>query len=737
MDRNESKNLNTDEDEDFSEFRNPDEPAGEDEEGGEFASEEEDGGKFTPEDELAQDEPDDGYGEDAGYDVDTGDSVDAGYGGGAGDNEDTGDIVDAGYGESAGDEDVEFENHRRSPRRQFLRQDEYRSGFDERKTDRRKRKKKGNGLVRLLTVLLIITLILLAVCVIGLVYVQHGGKISFSVPSSFSRDSGSSATVAAQAAEEQNPAETAAASVSGTSAAEDADAAGQTDAAQNTEDSGEAAAASLEGQEDTGETGSAGEALASLTSAFSNDGLTAAETEEQTYSTDASGNLVIPEREAGSFEMEPEWTNTLVSTGDETLDEANRLAAGYDYDSAISLLQSAEGYADNADYQSAVAEYESEKAQCTPYPAMNTITHIFFHSLVVDTSRAFDENIAISKQDGTNKVNAYNEVMTTVDEFCRIISDMYEKGYVLVGLHDIAGMTQNADGTETMQFREILLPPGKTPFVLSVDDVSYYEYMTGHGFASRLVLDANGKVTNEYINPDGSVMYGSYDVLTILEDFIEAHPDFSYRGARGTLALTGYEGILGYRTSDYWYNWDCDYFREENLETRERLYYNNENIEQDKAAAKQVADAIRELGWTFASHSWGHRDMGAISYEEMVWDADMWEKEVQPLVGETDLMIFPKGADIDSWRGYAEDNQKFQYLKQLGFDYFCNVDSSQYWIQIGERGDYFRMGRRDLDGTRMWEAIESYVSPGSATNRLSDLFDVRTVFDWSRPTPVE
>ncbi|MGI6107184.1 MAG: polysaccharide deacetylase family protein [Lachnospiraceae bacterium] len=497
------------------------------------------------------------------------------------------------------------------------------------------------------------------------------------------------------------------------------------------------AADSLEGQEDSGETGSAGEALASLTSAFSNDGLAAAETEEQTYSTDASGNLVVPEREAGSFETEPEWTNTLVSTGDEMLDEANRLAAGYDYDSAISLLQSAEDYADNADYQSAVAEYESEKAQCAPYPAMNTITHIFFHSLVVDTSRAFDETIAISKQDGTNKVNAYNEVMTTADEFCRIISDMYEKGYVLVGLHDIAGMTQNVDGTETMQFREILLPPGKTPFVLSVDDVSYYEYMTGHGFASRLVLDENGEVTNEYINPDGSVMYGSYDVLTILEDFIEAHPDFSYRGARGTLALTGYEGILGYRTSDFWYNWNCDYFDEKFASQRESMYYNNENIEQDKATAKQVADAIRELGWTFASHSWGHRDMGAISYEEMVWDADMWEKEVQPLVGETDLMIFPNGADIDSWRGYAEDNQKFQYLKQLGFDYFCNVDSSQYWIQIGERSDYFRMGRRNVDGTRMWEAIESFVSPGSATNRLSDLFDVRTVFDWSRPTPVE
>ena len=496
----------------------------------------------------------------------------------------------------------------------------------------------------------------------------------------------------------------------------------------------EAAADGLEGQ---AKTGSPADALASLTAAFSGQSLTAAETEAQTYSNDEAGNFVVPARQEGSFETEPAWASTLVSTGDATLDEANRLAAGYDYDGAIALLQSVAGYESNQAYTDAIAEYTSEQASCTAYAPMSDITHVFFHTLVVDTSRAFNDSIAISKQDGTNKVQAYNEVMTTVDEFCRIISDMYEEGYVLVGLHDIAAMTDNGDGTQTMQFKEILLPPGKKPFVLSVDDVSYYEYMTGHGFASKLVVDENGKVTNEYDNPDGSVIYGSYDVLPILEDFIAAHPDFSYRGARGTIALTGYEGVFGYRTSDYWYNWNCDYFNQDFAAKRESMYYNNENIEQDKATAKQVADAIKALGWTFASHSWGHRDMGSISYDDFVWDSDMWEKEVQPIVGDTDIIIFPKGADIDSWRGYAADNQKFLYLKSLGFDYFCNVDSTQYWIQIGERGDYFRMGRRNLDGTRMWEAIESYVSPGSATDRLSDLFDSRTVFDWSRPTPVE
>ena len=78
--------------------------------------------------------------------------------------------------------------------------------------------------------------------------------------------------------------------------------------------------------------------------------------------------------------------------------------------------------------------------------------------------------------------------------------------------------------------------------------------MTGTGFATKLCLDENGKVVNEYVERDGSVSYGSYDVLTVLEDFIETHPDFSYQGSKGILAFTGYDGILGYRTSDFWYN---------------------------------------------------------------------------------------------------------------------------------------------------------------------------------------
>ena len=57
--------------------------------------------------------------------------------------------------------------------------------------------------------------------------------------------------------------------------------------------------------------------------------------EPQTYENDANGNMIVPERQAGSMETEPAWEYVLEKTGDSVLDDANYLAAMYDYDGAI------------------------------------------------------------------------------------------------------------------------------------------------------------------------------------------------------------------------------------------------------------------------------------------------------------------------------------------------------------------------------------------------------------------
>lgn len=396
---------------------------------------------------------------------------------------------------------------------------------------------------------------------------------------------------------------------------------------------------------------------------------------------------------------EPETESSLEGL----LSEAETLAAGYDYDRAIELLQSHPELSGEQSVQDAIASYEEIKSTLVRAD-IGQITHVFFHSLIMDNSKAFD---------GDYDSKGYNQVMTTKSEFLKILEQMYERGYVLVRLHDMAHEETDENGNPRMVEGDIMLPPGKKPFVMSQDDVCYYDYMEGDGFARRIIVGDNGKPTCEMVMDDGSVSVGSYDLVPLLEDFIAEHPDFSYRGARAVIAFTGYQGILGYRT-------DPDYAQ------------TNPNYEEDKETVKKVVQCLRDNGWELASHTYGHMRMSTRSLEDIKKDTGKWDAYVKPLLGETDILLYPYGADVADWHPYTNDNAKFVYLYNYGFRYFCNVDaSSQHWVQLGNT--YLRQGRRNLDGFRMYYDLPE---TNPTKDHLSDLFDVSTVFDRERPTPV-
>ena len=424
-----------------------------------------------------------------------------------------------------------------------------------------------------------------------------------------------------------------------------------------------------------------------------------ADTEESTEDTQQDDGLNEGEQ------TDNEDTEEADEKQENPMEQAALMAVQYDYDGAIELLKSQPDYESNTDMQSAVSDYENTKATCTEYP-LEQITHVFFHTLIKDTARAFD---------GDSDSNGYNQYMTTIDEFNKIIQSMYDKGYVMVSPHDMAVI--NEDGT--MSRGSIMLPPGKIPFVLSQDDVSYYHYMDGDGFASKLVVDSNGEVKNEYIEDDGSVSTGDYDMVPLIDRFVEEHPDFSYRGAKGIVALTGYNGILGYRTDQSYETRpdDLDANKVEWLDAHPDF-----SLAKEREGAKKVADAMKAEGWLFASHTWGHQNVGQIGLETLQTDTRKFKDNVDPLIGGTDIIIFAFGTDLCGPEDYHGD--KFEYLKGAGYNYFCNVDSSKYYVQIRER--YFRQGRRNLDGYRMYYHPEL----------LEDLFDVKSVFDPVRPTPV-
>lgn len=413
---------------------------------------------------------------------------------------------------------------------------------------------------------------------------------------------------------------------------------------------------------------------------------------DSTKGEDGKHKLTPEEQEA--LEQQ-EKLNKEIKDREDLVAGADRLALGYQYEDAIKLLKGYVG--SDGDYSryplltEAIERLEKEKSELVlyggSYDSITQINHIFFHSLVADPQKAFD---------GDSKAKGYNMYMATVKEFNKIIEKLYADGYVLVNMSDLVEIVKK-DDTESYAEAKIYLRNGKKPLVLSIDDVSYYEYMDGDGFAKRIIIQDNGKSACEMVAEDGTVTIGAYDIVPILDEFVEAHPDFSYQGAKGLIALTGYEGVLGYRTNDI----------------------DSPTYEEDRKTAKKVADALKADGWEFGSHSWGHKNVQTASLELLKRDTKRWLEEVEPLIGKTDIYVFPFGVDIENTVGpYTSD--KYHYLKKQGFNMFLNVYAKP-WMQI--RKEYIRMGRRPIDGQAMLQYPE----------RLKDLFNVADVIDPDRP----
>ncbi len=393
---------------------------------------------------------------------------------------------------------------------------------------------------------------------------------------------------------------------------------------------------------------------------------------------------------------------------------------GYDYDGAIELLKAVPNYESNTEITAAISDFETQKASCVAVD-VNTVPHIFYHSLVNDPGRAFNVSVL-----GQGTVDGMNAWMTTIEEFDKITQTMYDNGYVFVRLRDLVVESTDANGNVTFSPNtSLMLPPGKKPIVLSVDDLSYYHSYELAGFPDKLVLDENGEVKCHYVTADGTEQIGDFDVVPRLNTFLKEHPDGAYKGARGMIALTGYNGVFGYRT-------DSDYETRDNL-LEDQSKWLSEHPDFDRsveiAEATKIAEAIKESGWEFASHTWGHLSVTNKTVEQLQTDNEKWVNNVRNIVGPVDTIIFAHGNDIGDWQDYSPENEKYQYFKSAGYNYFCNVDSSQpYWVQI--RSNYVRQGRINLDGYLL------YKSSQGGTTVLDNMFAASQVFDTRRPTPV-
>jgi hypothetical protein len=311
------------------------------------------------------------------------------------------------------------------------------------------------------------------------------------------------------------------------------------------------------------------------------------------------------------------------------------------------------------------------------------VPHLFFHSLIVDAGTAFHD-----RESG----KGYADYMVTVDEFNKMLKQVYASG--------------------KFKTNQLQVPKGKKPLVLSIDDVSYYEYMKGDGFATNLKITKKG-VKNTYTDPKThKTSVGNYDVMPIVDDFVKKHPDFAPYGNKGVIALTGYNGVLGYRTSPSIYG--------------PKGEEPNKNIKQDIATATEVANRMKKDGWEFASHSWGHINFTQSPVEKIKADTQRWKKDVQPIIGPTNLLIYPFGADLTGIEQYS--GPKYDYLHKQGFTEYFNVDgSTPAWGQLGP--GYLREARFNVDGISLKAAVDGRPA-------MNSFFNAKSVLDPKRPKSI-
>ena len=285
----------------------------------------------------------------------------------------------------------------------------------------------------------------------------------------------------------------------------------------------------------------------------------------------------------------------------------------------------------------------------TYVPYDGVVEHLFFHPVVAYPEQAFD---------GDSKSDGIDDWMVTAGEYLKILESVYEKGYVLVDIADCWSEQTDESGQPRMVKNTLYLPEGKKPLILSYDDVNYYEYMLANGFTYKLIIGEDGKLWSWGKDPQGKeVVSRDLDAVTILDKFVEEHPDFSPFGAKGCLSLTGYEGILGYRTQTDSKSWTAE---------------QEANRQREIEAVKPIVAELKRTGWTFGSHTWGHISLNTRTFDTVTADMQKWFAEVGSLVGETSVLFYPFGGRLDG-DDVQQSGPAFRWMQEHGFRIFCSV----------------------------------------------------------------
>ena len=379
----------------------------------------------------------------------------------------------------------------------------------------------------------------------------------------------------------------------------------------------------------------------------------------------------------------------------ELLERAAAAAENYDYEEAVTILSSFQGnMADFPLLENTYHDYVKIINEMVVWDDPGKIPTLSFHMLIADAELAYND---------TQYGSSYKKNFITTQQFQAILEQLYANDCVLVDFMDVYE-EQYDEGTGKTVYvpHEILLPAGKQPILLVQTQVNYYAYMLNgakdnlpDGFASKLCVDENGDFFNEMPLADGTTVTGAYDMVPILEQFIQENPMFSYHGARAILAVSGYEGLFGYRVTS--------------------SSLSAEAMEAEEAAASELCAALQDRGYRIGCYTYSNIDYGAQGASKIQEDLQKWNDKILPMLGEygCNILVYAREADIaDKDAQYS--GSKFNVMYNAGYRFFLSVNSEGY-SQIGNQ--YVRHDRLCITG----EYLSKY------PERFEGLFDPTTL----------
>ena len=368
------------------------------------------------------------------------------------------------------------------------------------------------------------------------------------------------------------------------------------------------------------------------------------------------------------------------------LAEGEHMLERYRYFSAESLLSDlAVIFPDDNRINSDLLEATSHTTQVAEYTG--TVEVLSIRQLIADPSR------------GASNTGLY----LSTDEFTRMLEQLYANDYVLVDAETMADMSEDTFMTEV----NLTVPVGKKPLILVLDTFDYNAGSTyNYGLCTQLALDEQGNVVGQYVAPDGTLVSGrDLEAIGILDAFVEAHPDFSFDGAKGVISICGYESVFGYVISS-----DEADDRSEALANvgRPNVTFTENEIAANRQTVSEIMSVLQDTGWKLASSTYGNINAFEADMDTIVADTQKWMDQIETLIGDVHIIVYPGGNYI-----YGTD-PRAQYLKENGFRIFFGMGYNPYHI-YGDNYLYY-------DRTPISEST-------LATNDYSRLFDVTLILD--------